>query len=573
MVTNPFFFFCQSFKSDFYPGEHVTAILPNGDRVEALVREKTMFPELRYASGDIQRKGFSRYTVKLVNRNDEEAQVDNEHLVRDKKSFTKAMLRSFIKNTVSREPWNGAPWLVKEEFANRYKIPQTVPAHLQRASTAAERKAKALAQKREQGLAFTSVANSSSAPSTPVEIKPAPKSHKSKSHQAAMKVTKLMQLDREPGTASNSARASPWSSPTGTPEAGMAKINLKAVVKEDTPPPPPPPPKPIKYPIEDLDLPYQEGPRRPKLHFLSQLPISVKTEPPVVDINRRVSRSLTRSSLVSSASPAPMNNGIDEEKVSFFLSTWVFLNIYCEPLLLDSFTFDDYLQALQFSSDEIDCDLFVEIHCALLKAIVNEQGVIQAQLPDPEEDDEEEEESDEEEEDRSSTGSAEDTVRMNGDKMETDDDGGKSRAKSEDRERSHRADELFEDSDGWVQRLKVRDFKNGGWQAIAVGVLYRLSVDGRYSKDCEEILKHLTPVDEEPTFESIRQRYLTLDINLRAMVLHLLSRLTHETRSVRDYMEECSEEMTKHRKDKIEVQRARRDLYEHAWLFSPSSLS
>ena len=525
-----------------------------------------MFPELRYASGDIQRKGFSRYTVKLVNRNDEEAQVDNEHLVRDKKSFTKAMLRSFIKNTVSREPWNGAPWLVKEEFANRYKIPQTVPAHLQRASTAAERKAKALAQKREQGLVVASVANSSSAPSTPIEIKPAPKSHKSKSHQAAMKVTKLMQLDREPGTTSNSARASPWSSPTGTPEAGMAKINPKAVVKEDTPPPPPP--KPIKYPIEDLDLPYQEGPRRPKLHFLSQLPISIKTEPPVVDINRRVSRSLTRSSLVSSASPAPMNNGIDEEKVGFFLSTWVFLNIYCEPLLLDSFTFDDYLQALQFSSDEIDCDLFVEIHCALLKAIVNEQGVIQAQLPDPEEDEEEEEEEEEsdeeqEEEDRSSIGSAEDTVKVNGDKMETDDDGGKSRAKSEDRERSHRADELFEDSDGWIQRLKVRDFKNGGWQAIVVGVLYRLSADGRYSKDCEEVLKHLTPVDEEPTFGSVRQRYLTLDINLRAMVLHLLSRLTHETRSVRDYMEECSEEMTKHRKDKIEVQRARRDLYEN----------
>ncbi|KAG0643570.1 ATP-utilizing chromatin assembly and remodelling N-terminal-domain-containing protein [Tuber brumale] len=364
----------MSFKSDFYPGEHVTAILPNGDRVEALVREKTMFPELRYASGDIQRKGFSRYTVKLINRNDEEAQVDNEHLVRDKKSFTKAMLRSFIKNTVSREPWNGAPWLVKEEFANRYKIPQAVPPHLQRASTAAERKAKALAQKREQGLAVASVTNSSSAPSTPVEIKPAPKSHKSKSHQAAMKVTKLMQLDREPGATSNSARTSPWSSPTGTPEAGTARVNLKAVAKEDTPPPPPPPPKPIKYPIEDLDLPYQEGPRRPKLHFLSQLPISVKIEPSAVDTIRRASRSLTRSSLVSSASPVPMNNGIDEEKVSFFLSTWVFLNIYCEPLLLDSFTFDDYLQALQFSSDEIDCDLFVEIHCALLKAIVNEQG-------------------------------------------------------------------------------------------------------------------------------------------------------------------------------------------------------
>lgn len=522
-----------------------------------------MFPELRYASGDIQRKGFSRYTVKLINRNDEEAQVDNEHLVRDKKSFTKAMLRSFIKNTVSREPWNGAPWLVKEDFAIRYKIPQAVPLHLLRASTAAERKAKAQAQKREQGLITASVANSSSSPSTPVEIKPAPKSHKSKSHQAAMKVTKLMQLDHEPGGALVSARGSPWSSPARTPEAGMARVILKTVVKEDTPPPPLPPPKPIKYPIEDLDIPYQEGPRRPKLRFLSALPISGKTEAPPIDtsmMNRRVSRSSTRSSLVPSASPPPMNNGIDEGKTSFYLSTWVFLNIYCEPLLLDSFTFDDYLQALQFGSEDVECDLFIEIHCALLKAIVNEQGVVQAQLPDPEDDEEEEGSGDDGE--RSGASSAGEAVMVNGDRMETDDAerGGGTGAGAGDKEKHHRADELFEDSDGWIQRLKIRDFKNGGWQAIIVGILFRLSVDSRYSKDCEDILKHLAPMDEEPTFESVKRRYQTLDSNSRVMVLHLLSRLTHETRSVRDYMEECSEEMTKHRKEKIEVQRARRDL-------------
>ncbi|KAL7272574.1 hypothetical protein RUND412_004610 [Rhizina undulata] len=554
----------ESFKSDFYPGEHVTAILSTGDRVEALVREKTMFPELRYANGDIQRKGFSRYTVKLINRNDEEAQVDNEHLVRDKKSFTKAMLRSFIKNTVSREPWNGAPWLVKEDFAVKYKIPQNVPPHLQRANTAAERKAAQARKKQEQNLnTIATNGHVSPTPASPADSKPISKSHKSKSQQAAIKMSKLLQAGND-APSETSVSGSPWrSSPNGTPEGGN-KTNFKAVIKEETPPPPPPPPKPIKYPIEDLDLLPQTNARRPILHYLSAHTTIKKTDALIVDapaINRRVSRASTRSSNVPSASPAPTTNGIDEEKVQFYLSTWVFLNIYCEPLILDSFTFDDYLQALEFSNEELDCELFVEIHCALLKAIVNEQGVVQAQLPDPEEEEEEEEEEGESEEEgeESETGSQGNAGDVDGEKKG---DRQTSLGKAEEKEKKHRADELFGEGESWIQRLKMRDFKNGGWQAIIVGLLHQLSNDTRFAKHCEEVLAHLAPVNENPTPDTVKQQYLTLDMNLRVIVLHLLCRLTHETRSVRDYMEECAEEMTKHRKEKIEVQRTRKALLE-----------
>lgn len=533
-----------------------------------------MFPELRYASGDIQRKGFSRYTVKLTNRNDEEAQVDNEHLVRDKKSFTKAMLRSFIKNTVSREPWNGAPWIVKEEFATKYKIDQNVPPELRKASSTAERKAAQAKRKSgSQALVVSALTTVGSSPTTPVDIKPAPKSHKSKSQQAAMK-TKLVHGNGEGGSGSISVGGSSWSgSPVGTPDVGGTKISLKAVIKEETPPPPPPPPKPVKYPIEDLDVPMLEElplPVRPVLHFLSAAGMPGKPEPTdAAGGNRRISRSSTRTSLVASASPAPVSNGIDEEKVGYYLSTWVFLNIYCEPLILDSFTFDDYIQALEFSDEEVECELFVEIHCALLKTIVNEQGIVQAQLPDfddDEDDDDEESDGDGEQSEAGSTGG---TVKVNGGDMEVEGDGegrksgsgpGEKNKKQEDQEKRHRADELFDHCEEWIQRLKVRDFKNGGWQAIVVGLLYQLSMDTRYSKDCEEILAHLAPVDQEPTPDTVAQQYLSLNPNFRVMVLHLLSRLTHETRSVRDYMEECAEEMTKHRKEKIEVQRTRKAL-------------
>jgi hypothetical protein len=520
-----------------------------------------MFPELRYANGEIQRKGFSRYTVKMVNRNEEEAQIDNEHLIRDKKTFTKHMLRSFIKNTVSREPWTGAPWLVKEEYATRFKIPQNVPSHLQRATTTAERKAAQARRKQATvGLSVDALTNGSASPPGPVEIRPAPKSHKSKTQQA-MKMSKLLQDSR---TDSPSMSGSPWaSSPGGTPDGSIHKLNLKALVKAEPTPPPPPPPKPIKYPIEDLDLPLQENSYRPKLHHLSStITTRVDQQTGEAGASSRA-RSSPHNPSTSSHSPAPRDNGIDEEKISFYLSTWVFLNIYCEPFLLDSFTFDDYIQALQFNSEDVDCELFVEIHCALLKAIVNEQGAVQVQLPEPEEEDDEEDNGEDRGEEVEEA--AGDTVEVSGNKIEGTTVGSR---RSMEKEKRHRADELFQEGDSWIQRLKARQFKDGGWQAIIVGILYQLSWDVRFAKDTEDILAYLAPPDEKPMPDTVKTRYTSMDCNLKVMVIHLLSRLTHETRTVRDYMEECSEEMTKHRKEKIEHQRARKILYVTTVAFS-----
>lgn len=528
-----------------------------------------MFPELRYPSGEVQRKGFSRYTVKLVNRNDEEAQIDNEHLVRDKKTFTKAMLRSFIKNTVSREPWNGAPWLVKEEFAIRYKIPQNVPPHLQKAHNAAERKAQAQARRRQESQALSVGAlagnqESASPPPTngPVDIRPAPKSHKSKTQQA-IKFSKIYQL--EDGKGSPTSGGSPWpSSPGGTPDGSGPKTNQKIMIK---PSPPAAPPKPLKYPIEDLDLPSQADTRRPKLHWLTSVePPKDETTPkeePQSNENgsssRRVSRSSTQNALAMSV---PGNtNAIDQSKVAFYLSTWVFLNIYCQPFKLDSFTFDDYMQALEFSNEEVDCELFVEIHCTLLKAIVDEQQGLIANLPDVKH-----LRSDEETE-QTPPGSENDFAEISENPEHAADD-------KEDEEmndapadggfpgkhKKHRAHEMFDEGDSWIQRAKVRDFKNGGWQAIIVGFLYQLSFDDRYSRDTEDILAHLVPIEEKPTPDAVMSRYVTMNTNLRVIVVHLLSSIVHETKVVREYIEECSEAMTELRKDKIEVQRARKNL-------------
>lgn len=61
---------------------------------------------------------------------DYEQSVPSDALQRDRNSFNKALIRAFVKNSCSREAWNGAPWLVKERYARRFRIDMTVPDHL-----------------------------------------------------------------------------------------------------------------------------------------------------------------------------------------------------------------------------------------------------------------------------------------------------------------------------------------------------------------------------------------------------------------------------------------------------------
>lgn len=516
------------------------AFLPNGDRTEAIIREKSRFPELRNPNtNEVERRAMSRYVVKLPNRQDAEANVDDDQLVRDRKVFTKAMLRSFIKNTVSREAWTGAPWVVKEQYAKKYKIDSTIPSHLLRGLTAADRK-RALLRRKEQEAALLGNARNVSAPTTPVaeptgtstlDIRPIPtptKSHKSKSQQVGART------DRNSDT----------SSPMPTPERETAinappltKIIMRQEIKPAPVPKPPPPPV-IRYPIEDLQIPSKpDGPKRPQFHILSRD--------------------------TSSGSFSTGTVEFDENIVHFLLETWVFLNIYCEPFLLDSFTFDDYIDAIQFSTEDVDCGLFVEVHCTLLKSLVGEgdNGRLEITLPEiPESDDEDEDEDDSSS--RQASEAPEDSVEVKAKQPNKDEPVEDQDVEMEDgsgkKETGHRAAELFDDGYDWIARLRRRDFKNGGWQVIIVGLLDQLSVLPKYAGDAERILSHLAPPEEEPTQQTVRNQYMTLDINLRVLVLHILVGLSYDVPMVRKYMEECSEAMTEYRKKKIEHQRARK---------------
>ena len=546
----------DDFKQDFYPGETVTVVLDDGQRLTGDVREKAKFPEYRRPDGTIERKAFARYFVKLKSRPDEEALVDDEHIVRDRRLFTKQMLRSFIKNTTDREAWTGAPWIVKRKFADDYRIDSNVPPHLQYGNKQAEKKAKAAAARKSEHDGYNQFYAQIKLP----ELKPAIKGHKSKMSPEELNMIKQEQYEEyQRSLQGNPSFVMPPygypypPGPPGQPQLEMRHFqppngqpypNLTQIVPKSSPKPAPPPP-PVKYPIDDLDVPLQHDMvHRPTLKYLSK-------DAPVPGI-----------------AGEQEYQGIEADTVGLLLETWNTLNVYCQVLQLDSFTFDDFLEAMRFSSEEVDCQLFVEIHCAVLKKLVNgendQNGALQISLPDLPGDDSEEEEDSMNTESRLPTPTPEPEVpakrntRSSLNQVQSADDV-TSEARSATTEiKTHRAAEMFVDY-GWIQRLRRRDFEYGGWQLIMVGLLHQLAGRPRNTEVCENILTHLAPLNAEPTIETARLQYTTMDINLRTQTLQIILMLFLETKAVKIFLEENSNEMTKFRKIKIEHQRARKE--------------
>lgn len=320
---------------------------------------------------------------------------------------------------------------------------------------------------------------------------------------------------------------------------GYHPIAAKGQPKPVAPPPP-------KYPIEDLEIaPTHDGTHRPPLKYLSE-----KT--PSLDRNSEGAGS-----------------GIEMESVGPLLETWDTLNVYCEVFQLDSFTFDDYIQALRFTSNDVQCELLVEIHCAVLKKLVNDandkNGQIQITLPYQPESEEEDSSNDnsmqqspEPEPERAkpparSTRSSLVRSEAEGLREATN---GLSLADA----KTHRAADMDHSIRGydWKQRLRKRDFHDGHWVVIIVGLLNQLSGNPRMAKACNEILQRLAPLDEDATSQTAFSQYQSLDINFRVKILQILCLKSVETKAIRQYMEDCSLQMTETRKEKNEVQRNRK---------------
>ena len=507
-----------------------------GDRREGTIREKSKFAEVRRPDGSLERPSFSRYSIAFTQEAQEDVSIDDADLIeRDRTSFTKHIIGCFIQDNATREAWNSAPWLVKDTVADQMRIDRQVPPHLQQVTKATKRKSAPDQTHDSQDPAGLNFLLNPPGPSDPKSFSKASKKKKKKKKATQRKTSlhhrRALGVDEHHDQGSIPKGA-------GAVHHAASDIGFTKDIDDSSKPQAP---SPIKYPIDDLEVsPTRDGTHRPSMKYLSQ-------------------------DLPNGADNPFQLYGIKMRSVGPLLETWNTMNVFCQVLFLDSFTFDDYLECLHVTTATVECELFTEIHCALLKLLVEDEsdgGEILVTLPDfPEEGTVDEE--------RSEIGgdlSSPQRQQQPGSKtsgpvssacVSNDTESPESRPNRVNGANSHRASEVMGDLD-WIQRLQKRDFRHGGWEIIVVGLLHRLSLHPKHKVSCDEVLSHLVPANMEPSQETVQAQYAELDINLRVKILQMLCLLTVDLKSIRGEMESNNELMTEVRKEKMEWQRSRK---------------
>lgn len=580
----------QYFKDHYMVGDRVS-VEHDGTRAQGVIRQiqDTSRVHAVLTNQNSAEDQFRSYTYHInLDSGEHVTRYKASELQRDRRVYSKLVLKQFLRCAVSREPWYGAPWSVKEHLAKKYEIPTTIPEAKKKESILAARKAANAASANGTLSSTPSMTNGSNTPTSAVNghgssvsMPPHPGhgqtafvNYSANAHPSSrpeqgrppvppFQVGPRMHQPMYPMPSQGPFQHSMQPPPVlhnlpphlaqiaqSMPPAGSGlPINLPfqnsfmqyqtlAPTAHQRPLPPTlsKPFEPIKYPIEDLRIKEPKTkPQRPALKFFSD-------------------------DVPEGAQPPEKKTGILMKSIGPLLCTWETLNVHDEVYMLDSFTVDDFVGAMQFSSEEVECELLTEVHCAVLKQIVNEHGKIPVPLPRIEDEDE----SDEEDSSKETTPEPEPeppkrTTRSSLRKSEANALLKQRTPTPEPPKQTHKAAEFLGEYD-WVEQCKIRKFKEGGWEAILVGVLHRLSFSPVHKDACEEILAALVPADEEPSLETIADNYVHMDVNLRISALEMALQLTIATENFRDNLQHASTEMTRLRKTKIEHQKKRKEL-------------
>ncbi|KAI5956877.1 hypothetical protein KGF54_000495 [Candida jiufengensis] len=545
----------QIFKNDYFPGEMVflKGLDPNNlsTKSRGVIREKVQY-------------GADKSTKYLVIRSHDKQQaiVTGNNISRDRNHFTKWLIKTFIKLTMSRSHKVGAPWVVKSQYAKQYNIPSTYPEDLRQyidstpngeptyiipkkrkaepkdlndENSTKQKQSKEPAEKKRK-IAKDDQQKKNSTPTTNEPIIPFRK--KFPNHHLPENIVREIEIEEAKG---NSASSIAFQQPTK------------------------------KTIVEDLDIRFdiQHGKPSPKI-----LKIKKKSE----------------------------NELIPLRAMSEALQVWVFMNVYHNVLNIDTFTFDDFISALNYNSIEIGSTMIDEIFCSLLcKIISNEipnskeskaakenESIfgLNITLPEAIEDDEEEEEIDDSDDEEEENGKVKEE-KTTKDVKEEEDRGSDSDVehkplKIEDDEKEDKKLEA-EDSDAmdveskvfdhsayeylnfkdisWHDRLRRRNFKDGNWQIVLIGVLSLVESVPKYFHLVVDIFKKLAPKSMPLNLTNLQNNFEDLDINLKIQILGILTELLITSPLVRNYIEESLEQQTALRRTRLDnIKEYRADL-------------
>jgi hypothetical protein len=511
-------------------------------------------------------KSFTRYHLALLKvtdltHNGSYGHVPPGDLRRSKDEFNKRTLKAFLKQSLTRQTWLGAPWQVKPNLCERYGLPKDIPKEI----LAFFRKA---ARKTEGGFTaadeagqfvewlFSGVQAMTIRPPPPKQPPVTQPPMQLPAPQQSGPPGVLLQNGHLPpgypqpntglpGTPylENNATSQWLASQTGLPPADYpvpqrsnsnhqgsrrAKSPPKAAPVRQ-PPRPPSPPR-IVYPVEDLDLPPMQGATcRPKLKkFSAKYP------------------------------------NIKDDALDSLLHTWAAMNMLHEWLVIDTFTIDDFAEAMGLGASyegEIGPEmneLVVETHCAVLKRIVDAAGQNLTRGIWPTNKQQQQQEEDSEEEDSESEADSPETepeqrpparsTRSSYAKAEAE-AALKQAQQSPPPKYTNKSKELLAEFN-WLNELKMRKFNDGGWQMIMVALISAINQYVRTYKDkAQRALAFLVPSDMEPTVETVMNQYAVMDINLRVECLMMILYMAMSTKELKIFLEQSHEEQTQVRRD------------------------
>ncbi|KAF8167934.1 chromatin remodeling complex protein [Crassisporium funariophilum] len=223
---------------------------------------------------------------------------------RDRLSFSKSILRRFIRDCVDREAAVASPWTVKPSIARRYGVDSVMPEETRKGVETIKR---GEIDKRKKAW----------------EEKEGPPTKKQKKMTAAQEervrafASAVEKREREAREKAEKQR--------------LAKEEAERIAAEKKKK------KPIRYPTEDLDIRIADKDRKAGLRVMRPL--------------------ANRACLPFNETPGTFEA---------FLMTWNFLVVYGQPLHLSVFSLDEFEHAIRHSAADQLCPLIAEIHSSLI---------------------------------------------------------------------------------------------------------------------------------------------------------------------------------------------------------------
>ncbi|KAI8985902.1 ATP-utilizing chromatin assembly and remodelling N-terminal-domain-containing protein [Pilobolus umbonatus] len=296
----------------------------------------------------------------------------------------------------------------------------------------------------------------------------------------------------------------------------------------------------IKYPIEDLNLP-------------------IYRLPPVTRVD-------TEEQSTETKRPRPSKNTtVPPECFGSFLMVWSFLGVFAKPLKLSPFSLDDFESALHHNAHST---LLMESNVALLNAIISQRNRLKK-----------------ESQGHGSTaiaaaislyGSGYESARLtlskplpenglvtHGYHSEDETEEGhiwrirppvKRRAQLVSRGcGSVEIEEIGHDWDmGTIESVEERE----GWEDILIGFMNQLATIDTLD-EVDRLLNQLVPYSG-CTLDDREKAYVGLSLKDKIKIFEMLINVANESFIIKNYMEECQEQMTELRKQKIELSRERK---------------